>query len=70
MKLQFIREPECHRITGLSRDTRWRLEKEGKFPKRYKISENTIGWLSTDLETWIESKVHTPSSDLIGGKNA
>lgn len=54
---QFIREPECLRITGLSRPTRWRLEKEGKFPKRCKLSQNTIGWLASDLEEWINSKI-------------
>lgn len=53
---QFIREPECLKVTGLSRTTRWRLEKTGEFPKRRKISESTVGWLSSDLKAWINNR--------------
>ncbi|MES2252474.1 MAG: AlpA family phage regulatory protein [Pseudomonadota bacterium] len=59
---QFIREPECFKITGLSRTTRWRLEKRGEFPKRCKISQNIIGWLASDLDTWISSKKNNGSN--------
>lgn len=62
--VQFIREPECLRITGLSRATRWRLEKEGKFPKRCKISQNTIGWLASDLEEWAASRINNSNQEL------
>jgi prophage regulatory protein len=55
---KFIREPECFLITGLSRPTRWRLERDNKFPKRHKISQNTIGWLESDIEAWINSRVN------------
>jgi predicted DNA-binding transcriptional regulator AlpA len=48
-----VREPECRRLSGLSRSTRWRLEREGKFPKRLRISENAVGWLRSDLLTWL-----------------
>ena len=61
---QFIREPDCFKITGLSRITRWRLEKEGKFPKRYKLSQNTVGWLASDLEEWVASKINSPNKEL------
>jgi len=67
---RFIREHECYRITGLSSVMRWLLEKEGKFPKRHKLSDNTIGWLSSDLEAWIESKVQMASSAELGSGNA
>jgi len=53
---KFIREPECQQITGLSRSTRWRLEREGKFPARHYISQNTIGWLASEIDQWIESR--------------
>ena len=39
---RFVREPEVHRLTGLSRTTRWRLERAGKFPRRRRISENAV----------------------------
>ncbi len=51
-----VREPECRTLTGLSRATRWRLERTGQFPKRRKLSSNTIGWLRSELLAWIASR--------------
>jgi len=52
----FLREPDCARITGLSRTTRWRLEKLGEFPLRRKLSANIIGWPSDEIEEWMEER--------------
>jgi prophage regulatory protein len=51
-----IREPECHRISGLSRSTRWRLERVGKFPQRRRISPGCTGWLRSELLAWVASR--------------
>jgi len=53
----FLREPDCARITGLSKSTRRNLEKLGKFPLRRKLSANTIGWLSDEIEEWMEERL-------------
>jgi prophage regulatory protein len=60
---RFIREPEVKRLTGLSRTTRWRLEREGKFPSRRQLSENAVAWLDSEVRLWIESRAasSTPS---------
>ena len=50
---RFIREPECKRITGLSRTTRWRLERAGLFPKRRQISPGLIAWLESEIQEWL-----------------
>jgi len=63
---KFIRETECQQITGLSRSTRWRMEKVGKFPKRIKISDNVIGWLNEDIENWVKEKVEAGLNDNNG----
>ncbi|PYS07774.1 MAG: hypothetical protein DMG17_30145 [Acidobacteria bacterium] len=31
-------EPGVHKVTSLSRSTRWRMERRGEFPKRVKLS--------------------------------
>jgi prophage regulatory protein len=54
---RFMREPECLKLTGLSRTTRWRLEKVGKFPKRIKISQASIGWVEEDIHKWMEDRI-------------
>lgn len=51
---RFVREAECKLITGLSRTRRWELEKEGKFPKRVKLSERAVAWRLSDLMGWME----------------
>ncbi len=54
---RFLREPEVCRITGLSRTTRWRLERDGKFPKRIKISENARANLLSQILDWMAARV-------------
>jgi prophage regulatory protein len=53
---RFIREPECREITGLSRSTRWRLERNGKFPRRRRISVGTTGWLASEIAFWVRER--------------
>lgn len=53
---RFLRDREVRKLTGLSRTTRWRLEAKGQFPKRRKLSENTVGWLASEVADWLESR--------------
>lgn len=60
---RIIRERECREVTGLSRTTRRRAERAGGFPKRRKISENTVGWLESELAEWLANRTHVAGSD-------
>ena len=51
---RIIREKECREITGLSRATRYRWEKQGKFPKRVQISSGVVGWLQSSIIEWLQ----------------
>lgn len=53
---RFLSETEVLITTGLSRMTRWRLEKEGDFPKRRKISSQKVGWLESEIKEWINTR--------------
>ena len=50
---RFLREPEVARITGLSRTTRWRLEREGKFPRRRRAAPNCVAWLQSEVQAFL-----------------
>ena len=50
---RFMREPEVEYVTGLSRTTRWRLERAGKFPRKRQISENAKGNLASEIFAWV-----------------
>ena len=53
---RFMREPEVQRITGLSRTTRWRLERLSKFPRRRQLSVNAVGWLASEINAWMAER--------------
>jgi len=48
-------EKAAHR-TGLSRSTRWRLERTGLFPRKRRISPNCCGWIESEIEAWIADR--------------
>jgi len=50
---RFVREPEVLKITGLSRTTRWRLERAGQFPKSYQIAPNAVAKLESEILVWM-----------------
>lgn len=59
---RIVREIECKRLTGLSRGTRWRLEKTDDFPKRRQIGPNSVGWRLGEIIEWIESRPRSQGS--------
>jgi prophage regulatory protein len=34
----------------------WRLERDGKFPKRVKLGEKRYGWLADEIESWLKAR--------------
>lgn len=43
--------------TGLSRSTIYAMMKEGTFPKSISLGVRSIGWLESDIQAWIESRI-------------
>jgi len=55
---QLLREDEVEAKTGLSRTTRWRLAKAGKFPRPVKLGERGLnGYLAAEVDEWILARV-------------
>jgi prophage regulatory protein len=50
---RFIREPECEQRSGLSRTTRWRMEQEGRFPPRHRISPGVTAYRESEFVEWM-----------------
>jgi prophage regulatory protein len=61
----FLRINEIKARTGLSRSTIWRLERDGLFPARKRLSKRAVGWSSSEIAVWLESRaqVHVTVSD-------
>ena len=50
---RFLREPEVRDTTRLSPSTRWRLEREGTFPKQRQLSPGAVGGLESEIQAWV-----------------
>jgi prophage regulatory protein len=55
-KERVIRKPELLAMIGLSDPTIWRMEKNGKFPKRLRLGGNSCGWLLSEIMGWMEQR--------------
>jgi len=53
---RLIRKPELMSMIGLSDATIWRMERAGKFPRRVQIGGNSVGWLQSEINEWLERK--------------
>lgn len=41
-------------FTGKTKQTIYRWEREGRFPKRIKIGPNSVAWLESDVRAWLD----------------
>lgn len=56
-QLQVIRERDRFALTGLSRVTWWRYERTGKAPRRIRLGQNSVGWVKSEIEQWVEDRI-------------
>jgi len=56
MNIRLVRAREVQRLTGLSRSSIFRRERDGDFPARRKIGSNSIAWIYEEIEAWIRSR--------------
>ena len=56
MKELILREAKVKETTGLSKSTRWRLEKAGEFPQKVKLGPRASGWIASEVLEWLEKK--------------
>lgn len=43
-------------MVGLGYSTIWRLEREGKFPARRKLSAGRVGWVRIEVDRWAQDR--------------
>jgi prophage regulatory protein len=51
-----IRWPEVRALTGLSRTSVWRREREGDFPARIRLTPGSCGWIEAEVLDWLASR--------------
>jgi len=48
-----LRKPALRRMVSMSDATIWRMERQGKFPKRIPLGAKSVGWLRSEILAWI-----------------
>ena len=56
MNDQILRIIQLQKLIPLSRTTFWRMEKEGKFPKRIHLSTRSVGWRMSEVQAWLADR--------------
>lgn len=52
----FIRERELQRLSGLSRQWRIVLERQGRFPLARRIGSRGVGWVRAEVMEWLATR--------------
>lgn len=56
MTNRYLTRKQLPAIVGISAVTIWRLERDGKFPKRRQLSAGRVGWLASEVEEWMQGR--------------
>jgi prophage regulatory protein len=59
---RFLRIQEVIAIVSLSRAGVYSKVKDGSFPKPYPLGLRAVGWLSSDIDAWIDSCISATES--------
>ncbi|HEX7727470.1 MAG TPA: AlpA family phage regulatory protein [Terracidiphilus sp.] len=51
-----LRKKQVLLMVGLSASTVYSLQKAGSFPQPIKLSQRTTGWLTSDIQQWLQMK--------------
>jgi prophage regulatory protein len=56
-ELQILRLPQVCAVTGLKRSMIYQLEAEQRFPNRIKIGVRAVGWIESEVRTWVAMRI-------------
>jgi prophage regulatory protein len=54
---QIIKLPSVINISGLSRTSIYNRIEEGTFPKQISLGERSVGWVKSEIISWIDSRI-------------
>lgn len=52
----YLKRAEVVALVGLGYSTIWRLEREGKFPVRRKLSAGRVAWVRAEVDRWAQDR--------------
>jgi prophage regulatory protein len=64
---RILKLPKVKDRTGLGKSSVYAFEKEGKFPKRVSLGARSVGWLESEVDHWIETRIQQSRNGKNGG---
>lgn len=52
-----LRLPQVCQMTGLGRSMIYQLQAERRFPQRIMLSERAVGWLESEVQAWLGTRI-------------
>lgn len=65
-----LRLPEVENLTGLKKSSIYKLILLEQFPKQFKLSARSSGWLLEEVNDWIATRASTRTNEKAGDKTA
>ena len=59
---RILRMAELKTRIGLSRSTIYEFQNSGHFPRSVSLGSRAVGWLESDIEAWMESRINVSKS--------
>jgi prophage regulatory protein len=56
--LSICRLPKVCRKTGLGKSTIYLRMESGDFPKPIRLGERAVGWIESEIDEWIQDRIH------------
>jgi prophage regulatory protein len=60
--IHVLRLPQVCKMTGLSRSSVYQMEADRLFPSRVKIGARSVGWIESEVQSWLRQKVESGRS--------
>jgi prophage regulatory protein len=57
--IQVLRLPQVCKMTGLCRSSIYQMEAEKRFPRRIKIGERSVGWIESEVQSWLRQGIES-----------
>jgi prophage regulatory protein len=64
------RKNQTAKRVGLSVRQLERLEAEGRFPRRVKLSGNSSGWVESEVTEWIKARIAARAKPIVADRPA
>lgn len=61
-RISILRRKQVEGRTGLSRSTIYLRMKKGTFPKPINLGARAVGWLESEIDEWLASRVENRDS--------